>query len=113
MKFVDFDRGTETEEQIQKRLRNAKAELKQGNSPGLFNHLLVNDDLETCYASLKVILILHIAVECIYPFSFSNCSYTMLENLVDVMGHECWQLVCLPGKGLFLTSWGSCWSPML
>ncbi|XP_019186691.1 PREDICTED: guanylate kinase 2 [Ipomoea nil] len=49
-------RGTETEEQVQKRLRNAKEELKQGKSPGLFDHILVNDDLETCYKSLKTIL---------------------------------------------------------
>ncbi|KAG6428984.1 hypothetical protein SASPL_107023 [Salvia splendens] len=33
-------RGTEVEEQIQKRLRNAKAELEQGASPGLFDHIL-------------------------------------------------------------------------
>ncbi|KAL8208543.1 hypothetical protein R6Q57_007955 [Mikania cordata] len=49
-------RGTETEEQIQKRLRNAKAELEQGNSPGLFDHILVNNDLEACYKRLKDIL---------------------------------------------------------
>ncbi|KAL0346250.1 UNVERIFIED_CONTAM: Guanylate kinase [Sesamum radiatum] len=49
-------RGTETEEQIQKRLRNAKAELEQGNSPGLFDHILVNDDLEKCYENLKKLL---------------------------------------------------------
>ncbi|KVH94739.1 Guanylate kinase [Cynara cardunculus var. scolymus] len=49
-------RGTETEEQIQKRLRNAKAELEQGNSPGLFDHILVNNDLEACYERLKKIL---------------------------------------------------------
>jgi guanylate kinase len=48
-------RGTETEEQIQKRLKNAKAELDQSNEPGLFDHLLVNDNLETCYENLKVI----------------------------------------------------------
>ncbi|GFP87733.1 guanylate kinase 2 [Phtheirospermum japonicum] len=53
-------RGTETEEQIQKRLRNAKAEIEQGNSPGLFDHILVNDSLETCYENLKVIyFVLH------------------------------------------------------
>ncbi|XP_028066680.1 guanylate kinase 1-like [Camellia sinensis] len=50
------DRRTETEEQIQKRLRNARAELQQGQSPGLFEHILVNDDLETCYESLKKVL---------------------------------------------------------
>ncbi|KAL6622742.1 hypothetical protein ACP70R_032621 [Stipagrostis hirtigluma subsp. patula] len=48
--------GHETEEQIQKRLRNARAELDQSNSPGLFYHLLVNDDLETCYENLKKLL---------------------------------------------------------
>ncbi|KAL9265283.1 Guanylate kinase 2-like protein [Drosera capensis] len=49
-------RGTETEEQIQKRLRNAKVELEQGRSPGLFDHVLVNDDLEACYKNLKELL---------------------------------------------------------
>ncbi|KAF8403811.1 hypothetical protein HHK36_011917 [Tetracentron sinense] len=49
-------RGTETEEQIQKRLRNARAELEQGRSSGLFDHLLVNDDFEMCYKSLKKLL---------------------------------------------------------
>nr|GEX82359.1 guanylate kinase 2-like [Tanacetum cinerariifolium] len=51
-------RGTETEEQVQKRLRNAKAELEEGNSPGLFDHILVNDNLEACYERLKKILCL-------------------------------------------------------
>lgn len=51
-------RGTEIEEQIQKRLRNAKAELEQGKSPGLFDHMLVNDDLEACYDKLKVSILL-------------------------------------------------------
>ncbi|XP_015070867.1 guanylate kinase 2 isoform X2 [Solanum pennellii] len=49
-------RATETEEQIQKRLRNARAELEQGKSSGLFDHILVNDDLESCYENLKNIL---------------------------------------------------------
>ncbi|CAL9764212.1 unnamed protein product [Musa acuminata subsp. burmannicoides] len=49
-------RGTETEEQVQKRLRNARAELDEGRSPGLFDHILVNDDLETCYETLKKLL---------------------------------------------------------
>lgn len=51
-------RGTETEEQVQKRLRNAKAELEAGKTPGLFNHILVNDDLESCYQNLKKLLAL-------------------------------------------------------
>lgn len=50
-----MNRATETEEQIQKRLRNARAELEQGKSSGLFDHILVNDDLESCYENLKVI----------------------------------------------------------
>ncbi|XP_027071098.1 guanylate kinase 2-like isoform X2 [Coffea arabica] len=58
-------RGTETEQQIQKRLQNAKAELEQAESQGLFDHILVNDDLETCYASLKKLLDLDEAVEII------------------------------------------------
>lgn len=49
-------RGTETEEQIEKRLRNAKAELEQGKCPGLFDNILVNDNLETCYENLKKVL---------------------------------------------------------
>ncbi|KAL3533806.1 hypothetical protein ACH5RR_007327 [Cinchona calisaya] len=62
-------RGTETEEQVQKRLRNARAELEQGKSPGLFDHVLVNDDLETCYASLKKLLELDEVVEIIHESS--------------------------------------------
>ncbi|XP_076940819.1 guanylate kinase 2-like [Bidens hawaiensis] len=49
-------RGTETEELIQKRLNNAKAELDQGTSSDLFDHILVNDDLQACYERLKRIL---------------------------------------------------------
>ncbi|XP_031397191.1 guanylate kinase 1 [Punica granatum] len=49
-------RGTETEEQILKRLRNAKAELEQGLSSGHFDHILYNDNLEECYQRLKKLL---------------------------------------------------------
>ncbi|CAN0910009.1 Guanylate kinase 2 [Linum grandiflorum] len=49
-------RGTESEEQILKRLRNAKAEIEQGQSSGIFDHVLYNDNLEDCYQSLKKIL---------------------------------------------------------
>eukprot|EP00249_Psilotum_nudum_P011764 c23366_g1_i1 orf=740-1963(+) len=49
-------RGTETEEQIQKRLRNAKMELAEGSDTSLFDHILVNNDLEKCYAELKKLL---------------------------------------------------------
>ena len=49
-----INRGTETEEQIQKRLRNAEAEIKAGESSGIFEHILYNDNLEECYKNLKV-----------------------------------------------------------
>ncbi|GMN54763.1 hypothetical protein TIFTF001_023888 [Ficus carica] len=49
-------RGTETEEQVLKRLRNAEAEIEQGKSLGIFDHILYNDDLKECYKSLKKIL---------------------------------------------------------
>ncbi|ONK66762.1 uncharacterized protein A4U43_C06F11680 [Asparagus officinalis] len=48
-----YGRGIKTEEQVQKRLRNMKAELEQGRAPSLFDHVLVNDDLETCYQNMK------------------------------------------------------------
>ncbi|XXG64142.1 hypothetical protein AAC387_Pa05g2173 [Persea americana] len=64
-------RGTETEEQIQKRLRNALAELEQGKSSGLFDHILVNDNLETCYANLKKILDLDGSTKAVCPSSES------------------------------------------
>ncbi|KAG5583558.1 hypothetical protein H5410_054185 [Solanum commersonii] len=56
-------RATETEEQIQNRLLNARAELEQGKSSGLFDHILVNDDLETCYEKLKNTLCLREAAK--------------------------------------------------
>ncbi|KAK9273391.1 hypothetical protein L1049_018201 [Liquidambar formosana] len=46
-------RGTETEEQVQKRLQNATKELEQGRSSGVFDHILTNEVLEDCYKSLK------------------------------------------------------------
>ncbi|KAK3217790.1 hypothetical protein Dsin_011760 [Dipteronia sinensis] len=49
-------RGTESEEQILKRLRNAEAEIEQGKSSGIFDHTLYNDNLEECYENLKKLL---------------------------------------------------------
>eukprot|EP00762_Andalucia_godoyi_P001343 ANDGO_04779.mRNA.1 Guanylate kinase 1 len=49
-------RGTESEEKIQLRLGNAKAELEFcDNNPGFFDHVIVNDNLEKTYASFKEI----------------------------------------------------------
>lgn len=47
-------RGTEKEEQILKRLRNAEAEIEQGKSSQIFDFILYNDNLEECYEKLKV-----------------------------------------------------------
>ncbi|KAM0981124.1 hypothetical protein ACFX2I_014246 [Malus domestica] len=48
--------GTEAEEQVLKRLQNAKEEIEQGQSSGIFDHMLYNDNLENCYQSLKELL---------------------------------------------------------
>lgn len=53
-----WSRGTETEEQIQKRLKNANDEITQGKSSGIFDHILYNDKLEECYENLKVFYLL-------------------------------------------------------
>lgn len=47
-------RGTETEEQIQKRLRGAKQELERAKDSTLFDHILVNASLDQAYEELKV-----------------------------------------------------------
>ena len=76
-------RGTETEEQVQKRLRNAKAELEQGNSPGLFDHILVNDNLEACYERLKVILLFGTLFWLWYWLNVGLTIDFVIENLVS------------------------------
>jgi guanylate kinase len=43
-------RGTDSEETIQKRLRNAKKEMGEA---GMFDHRIVNDDLDHAYEKLK------------------------------------------------------------
>lgn len=49
-------RGTETEEALERRLGNAKAEIEYGTSQGVFDAVIVNDDLETASSELKQIL---------------------------------------------------------
>ena len=46
-------RGTDAEETIQKRLKNARAELARA---GEYNHEVINDDLETALAKMRAIL---------------------------------------------------------
>ncbi|XP_010909053.1 guanylate kinase 1 isoform X2 [Elaeis guineensis] len=75
------ERGTETEEQVQKRLRNAKAELDQGKSPGLFDHILVNDDLETCYKNLKQTLGLDETADASHQPSMKNYQIPLCHSI--------------------------------
>lgn len=77
-------RGTETEEQIQKRLRNAKGEIDQRNSPGLFDHILVNDDLETCYKSLKNLLGLHESADNTYESVPKKFGFPLVHSVSKV-----------------------------
>jgi len=46
-------RGTEKEESIQTRLTNAKGEIDFSKTPEFFDLVLVNDNLEKCYQTLK------------------------------------------------------------
>lgn len=48
-------RGTETEDKIQTRLKNAKGELAYMDKPGFFDLVVVNDDLEQAYAKFKAV----------------------------------------------------------
>eukprot|EP00096_Caligus_rogercresseyi_P000561 TRINITY_DN1101_c0_g1_i3.p1 TRINITY_DN1101_c0_g1~~TRINITY_DN1101_c0_g1_i3.p1 ORF type:complete len:200 (-),score=69.78 TRINITY_DN1101_c0_g1_i3:372-971(-) len=46
-------RGTENEESLAKRLSMAKEEIEYGTSPGVFDVVILNDDLERAYGELK------------------------------------------------------------
>ncbi|XP_014458226.2 guanylate kinase isoform X1 [Alligator mississippiensis] len=50
------ERQTETEESLQKRLKAAHVDLELSKEPGLFNLIIINDDLEVAYLKLKEIL---------------------------------------------------------
>jgi len=50
-------RGTENEESLQKRLGAAAKEMEYGEEEGNFDTVIVNDDLDTAYQSLKDFLI--------------------------------------------------------
>ncbi|GIX70019.1 guanylate kinase [Caerostris darwini] len=49
-------RNTESEDSLQKRLARAKEELVYGETPGNFDLIVVNDDLEDAYRQLKEFL---------------------------------------------------------
>jgi guanylate kinase len=46
-------RGTDSEESIQRRMRNAREEMSRASE---FDQVLVNDDLETTYSKLKALI---------------------------------------------------------
>ncbi|KAF8398380.1 hypothetical protein HHK36_017307 [Tetracentron sinense] len=80
-------RGTETEEQVQKRLRNAETELEQARSLGLFDHILVNDDLEMCYEHLKKLLDLDEIMDASYHSSPTMAEHPVISS-VSEMDHK-------------------------
>ncbi|XP_064598262.1 uncharacterized protein LOC135464694 isoform X2 [Liolophura sinensis] len=49
-------RGTETEDSLKKRLASAQEALDFAEQPGSYDHIIVNDDLESAYKQLKDIL---------------------------------------------------------
>ena len=46
-------RGTENEDDLQKRLSRARIELEYANMPGVYDKIIVNDDLERAYKELE------------------------------------------------------------
>ncbi|KAJ8920001.1 hypothetical protein NQ315_006531 [Exocentrus adspersus] len=51
------DRKTETEESLRKRLSIAEEEIRYGTTPGNFDIVIVNDDLERAYGELRAFLV--------------------------------------------------------
>ncbi|KAM6962646.1 uncharacterized protein FYW47_008325 [Aplochiton taeniatus] len=51
------DRNTETEESLQKRLDAARNDMELSQEPGVFDCLIINDDLEKAYEQLNNVLI--------------------------------------------------------
>ncbi|XP_077103293.1 guanylate kinase isoform X2 [Siphateles boraxobius] len=47
------DRKTESEESLQKRLHAAKVDVEISKEPGLFDVIIINDDLDAAYGKLK------------------------------------------------------------
>ncbi|CAF98443.1 unnamed protein product [Tetraodon nigroviridis] len=56
------DRKTESEENLQKRLNAAKNEMEFSKKPGIFDVIIVNDNLEDAYDRLKNALLEEISV---------------------------------------------------
>ncbi|KAF5737700.1 putative guanylate kinase [Tripterygium wilfordii] len=73
-------RGTEAEEQVLKRLRNAEAEIEQGKSSCIFDHILYNDNLDECYKNLKKLL----GLDGTTAPSHQQCKASLKSNGVDL-----------------------------
>lgn len=56
------DRKTESEESLQRRLQAAKVDMEYSKEPGMFDVIIVNDDLDTAYENLKEALLEEISV---------------------------------------------------
>ena len=48
-------RGTESEEQITTRLRNARDEMASLEETGLYDHIIINSELESCFKELQTV----------------------------------------------------------
>lgn len=55
------DRQTETEESLQKRLEAAQLDMELSKEPGIFDLVIINDNLEDAYGKLKDVLVDEIA----------------------------------------------------
>uniref|UniRef100_A0A8C6WTJ7 Guanylate kinase n=1 Tax=Neogobius melanostomus TaxID=47308 RepID=A0A8C6WTJ7_9GOBI len=51
------DRKTESEESLQKRLLAAKVDMEYGKEPGMFDVIIVNNELDVAYGQLKEALL--------------------------------------------------------
>uniref|UniRef100_A0A8C1PJ79 Guanylate kinase n=1 Tax=Cyprinus carpio TaxID=7962 RepID=A0A8C1PJ79_CYPCA len=51
------DRQTETEDSLQKRLEAARIDMELSKEPGVFDMVIINDDLEEAYEKLRSVLI--------------------------------------------------------
>jgi len=49
-------RATETEDSVQRRLNSSKEEIAYANTPGSYDYILVNDDLDRTYDEFKSII---------------------------------------------------------
>ncbi|KAJ8337398.1 hypothetical protein SKAU_G00386180 [Synaphobranchus kaupii] len=55
------DRKTETEDSLQKRLETAQLDMELSKEPGIFDLVIINDNLEDAYGKLKEVLLEEIA----------------------------------------------------